>query len=103
VNAVGGPVFPREIRVGDALFRKAVIRESKPGVIEQYREAIEENSRHLLVKSDWTWLIDHSDDVNPDMGGSTAPIRHFFADHPLAPFVALGAVGLLVFAAARSS
>jgi hypothetical protein len=101
VNASGALVFPPEILLGDARFRKAVIRESKPGAIEQYREVLEESSQHLLVRSDGTWIIDHSDDVNPDMGGPTAPIRHFFADHPLAPVAAIGVIGLALFAASR--
>jgi hypothetical protein len=96
-------VFPDRIHLGGVLFRKAVIREAKPGVIEQYREAVEDNSRHLLVRSDGTWIIDHSDDVNPDMGDLSAPLRHYVADHPSAPYAILGLAALLVYAAYRSA
>src|SRR6185437_10076267 len=75
--------FPNEVRVDAAFFRRAKWKEPKPGVVEQYREAVETNSRHLLTLEDGRWTIDHVDDVNPDMGDVTAPVRHFVADHPV--------------------
>ena len=75
--------FPDEVQVNGVPFRRTNWKEAKPGVVEQYREAVETNSRHLLVLEDGRWIIDHVDDVNPDMGDVTAPVRHFVADHPV--------------------
>jgi hypothetical protein len=75
--------FPDEVQVNGVLFRRAKWKEAKPGVVEQYRQAVERSSRHLLVSGDGRWIIDHVDDINPDMGDATAPMRHFVADHPL--------------------
>jgi hypothetical protein len=75
--------FPDEVWVDGLRFRRAKWQEAKPGVVEQYREAVETNSRHLLVFADGRWVIDHADEVNPDMGDATAPARHFVADHPI--------------------
>jgi hypothetical protein len=75
--------YPEEIHVHGKRFCRAKWREAKAGVVDQYREAVETNSQHLLVLSDGRWIIDHTDDVNPDMGDATAPARHFVADHPV--------------------
>lgn len=83
VDAWGRLHYPDDITVNGRPYRKAGWREEKAGVIEQYREAVKVNSHHLHVLADGTWLIDHTDDVNPDMGDATAPARHFFADHPV--------------------
>jgi hypothetical protein len=37
-------------------------------VVAQYREDVPHNSLHLMVKSDGTWSIDHTDDANPEQG-----------------------------------
>jgi hypothetical protein len=103
-DVYGRRVYPEEVSANGRLFRRAKWRESKPGVIDQYREAVEENSQHLLVMANGRWVIDHTDDVNPDMGDVTAPARHFVADHPagqglaalaLAAGVCLLAVGVV--------
>jgi len=45
------------------------------------------------VLADGRWTINHTDDVNPDLGDATAPARHFVADHPVGQ--ALGALALV--------
>lgn len=75
--------FPDEVQVNGVQFRRAKWKEAKPGVVEQYRQAVERSSRHLLVFGDGRWIIDHVDEINPDMGDDTAPVRHFVTDHPL--------------------
>lgn len=37
-------------------------------VVAQYREDVDHHSMHLLVKADGTWLIEHTDDANPERG-----------------------------------
>lgn len=37
-------------------------------VVAQYREDVDHNSMHLLVKADGTWIIEHTDDANPERG-----------------------------------
>jgi hypothetical protein len=91
-DAYGRMSFPPQIRANGSVFRQAVWREPKPGVVAQYREAVETNSRHLFVLADGRWIINHTDDVNPDMGDATAPARHFVADHPLGQ--GLAAIGI---------
>lgn len=78
--------FPDVVRVAGAVFRKAVMKQPYDGVIEQYREDVAKNSRHLKVFADWTWCIDHVDEDNPDRG---RPVQHFFNDHPLGALAAL--------------
>lgn len=79
--------LPEVVQLDGAIFRKAVLKQSYDGVIEQYREDVVKNSRHLKVFADGTWHIDHVDDDNPDRG---RPIQHFFNDHPLGPLVGAG-------------
>jgi hypothetical protein len=78
--------FPDVVRITGAVFRKAVMRQSYDGVVEQYREDVAKNSRHLKVLKNGTWVIDHVDLDNPDRG---RPVQHFFNDHPLGPLAAL--------------
>lgn len=37
-------------------------------VVAQYREDVDHNSMHLFVKADGTWIIEHTDDANPERG-----------------------------------
>lgn len=95
--------FPDEVLVGGVRFRKAVWRQPYDDVVEQYREAAARDSAHLKVFADGTWVIDHVDADNPDMG---RPVEHFFNDHPLGKLlkvVAPAAVaGLLVYGLATA-
>jgi hypothetical protein len=95
--------FPDVVWFAGASFRKAVIKQGYDGVVEQYREDVEKNSRHLKVRADGTWCIDHVDEDNPDRG---RPIQHFFNDHPLGPLAALALLvggGVLVVRAMASA
>lgn len=101
------PDFPDEVWLGDRLFRKAQWRQSYDGVLEQYREAVAQNSAHMKVYANGVWEIDHIDEDNPDMG---RPVEHFFNDHPLGKFlkaaatvVVIGAGAALVGAAVGSA
>ena len=92
----GSMCFPDQISVGERKFRKAVLQEQKPGVVEQYREFVAENSFHLYVMGDGSWTIAHRDDVNPDIGGVPAAVKHFVVDHPLGQALAVAGVCLIV-------
>lgn len=37
-------------------------------VVAQYREDVDHHSMHLLVRADGTWIIEHTDDANPERG-----------------------------------
>ena len=89
------PSFPDEILLGDRLFRKAKWRQEYEGVIEQYREAVVQDSGHMKVYANGVWEIDHVDEDNPDMG---RPVEHFFNDHPVGK--AIKVVGVFALAAA---
>jgi hypothetical protein len=74
------PNFPESVRVGRAIFRKAVWQQPYEGVVVQYRQDVERNSAHLKVYADGTFRVDHVDEDNPDHG---RPVQHFFNDHPV--------------------
>lgn len=87
--------FPEVIEIEGQAFTRAIRKQPYEGVIEQYRAAVPRDSAHLLVLEDGSYLIDHVDEYNPDMG---APLRHWVVDHPRgkATIVAgLGVVGLV--------
>jgi hypothetical protein len=92
-DAHGRRAYPEQVTLNGKLFRRAKWREEKPGVVDQYREAVEKHSQHLYALADGRWIIDHADDVNPDLGDVTAPARHFVTDHPVGR--ALGALALV--------
>jgi hypothetical protein len=94
--------FPDEVCVEGRLFRKARWKQPYDGVVEQYREAVQRKSMHLMVYADGSWAIRHSDGDNPDMG---RPVEHLLNDHPVGAavkgFVAIA--GVLVLVAGVSS
>jgi hypothetical protein len=47
-----------------------------PGVVAQYREAVEANALHMKVHKDGTFVIDHVDQVNP----AYDPVGHALKD-----------------------
>jgi hypothetical protein len=79
-----------------ARFNKARWKAPYDGVVEQYREAVPQNSMHLKVRADGTWILDHIDNDNPDMGRE---VQHFINDHPVGQFIkgaaTVAAVGFL--------
>lgn len=46
-------------------------------VVAQYREDVDHDSMHLMVKADGTWIIEHTDDANPERG---LVLEHTFRD-----------------------
>lgn len=55
-------------------------------VAAQYREDVDHNSMHMMVRQDGTWIIEHTDDANPERG---LVLEHTFRDVIQTP---LGAV-----------
>lgn len=55
-------------------------------VVAQYREDVDHHSMHLMVKADRTWIVEHTDDANPERG---LVLEHTFRDVIQTP---LGAV-----------
>jgi hypothetical protein len=97
------PAFPERITLNGRSFRKAWWRQPYDGVVEQYREEQARNSMHLKVRNDGTWIVDHIDEDNPDLG---RPIEHFFSDHPVGKFlkvaVPVGVIGTALFLGVRA-
>ena len=91
----GVMLFPNEFTLDGRTFRKAVLKEQKPNVVEQYREHVAKHSFHLYVMADGSWTIDHRDEVNPDIGGAAAAVEHFVVDHPLGQALAVCGVCIL--------
>jgi len=86
--------FPEAIEIDGQTFYRAVRKQPYDNVIEQYRAAVPRDSAHLLVLNDGSYIIDHVDEYNPDMGH---PLRHWVVDHPrgMATIVlGAGALGL---------
>lgn len=61
-----------------------------PGVVAQYREAVDYDAMHLLVYRDGSFEIGHLDEANPDMGHV---LEHAVLDAPLGTTIACGAIG----------
>lgn len=63
------PDFPELVTVLDRTFRRSTTWAAPtPGVVAQYREDVDRNSLHLLVHADRSWVVEHSDDANPERG-----------------------------------
>lgn len=92
-----GDEFPPSIEIDGKVFNRAIRQQPYDGVIAQYREAVPRDSMHLLVMQDGTWVIDHVDEYNPDMGH---PVRHFIIDHPAGKSLLVAGVGVLGVAGA---
>ena len=67
-----GMSFPLEVAVNGRRFRRAEWSWPYPGVRAQYREAVPRSSMHLFVLQDWTWVVPHVDEANPDQGSLLA-------------------------------
>ena len=94
----GLSTFPEVIELDGVRFRRAIWRQTYPGVVAQYREDKSGSSRHLMVNADGTWSIDHVDAVNPDHGPVDA-VLHFLIDHPVGNLAALG-LGIMAIGSA---
>lgn len=69
--------FPPHVVVLGRPFTRATWAAPRRLVVEQYREDVDRGAMHLLVKADGTWIIDHTDDANPDRG---LLLEHTFRD-----------------------
>lgn len=83
--------FPEAIEIDGQVFTRAIRKQPYEGVIEQYRAAVPRDSAHLLVLEDGTYVIDHVDEYNPDMG---APLRHWVVDHPRGKATIVAGLGI---------
>lgn len=84
---------PDTIEHDGARFRRARWRRKYPGVVDQYREDVPRNSRHLFVMADGSRRVVHVDKWNPDHGYA---VSHFLGDHPAGRALrTLGAIALL--------
>jgi hypothetical protein len=92
-----GNDFPDTFEIEGHTFHRAIRQQPYEGVICQYREAVPRDSMHLLVMNDGSYVIDHVDHYNPDMG---APVRHFLIDHPAGKPLLVAGVGILGVAGA---
>jgi len=91
-----GQDFPDHFEIDGHTFHRAIRTQPYEGVLAQYREAVPRDSMHLLVMGD-TYVIDHVDSYNPDMG---FPVRHFLIDHPAGKPLLIAGVGILGVAGA---
>lgn len=88
--------FPETVLIAGRTFKRST-KWAAPLrlVVAQYREDVDRNSMHLLVKADGTWAIEHTDDANPERG---LVLEHTLRDviqTPLgAVLFAVGVVGL---------
>lgn len=69
--------YPETVSLAGRVFKRARWAQRKRFVVAQYREDVPHDSMHLLVRSDGTWVIDHTDAANPDRG---LVISHAFRD-----------------------
>lgn len=70
--------LPAAALIGGRLYRRAKWSWPRKGVVAQYREARARLSRHLYVREDGTWEVNHVDEVNPD--GPGGALAHFWRD-----------------------
>jgi hypothetical protein len=84
--------YPDAIEIEGHHFNRAIRQQAYQDTVAQYRESVARDSMHLLVLTNGTWVIDHVDEYNPDMGH---PIRHFLVDHPKGIPVVLTGIGAL--------
>lgn len=90
------PNFPEVVQLLGRTFKRSTTWAAPlPSVVAQYREDVDRNSMHLLVHADRSWVIEHTDDANPERG---LVLEHTFRDVIQTPLGAvlftLGVVGL---------
>lgn len=69
---------PAEVSVKGRKFKRSKNTWAKKGVVAQYREDVPRNSMHMCVLRNRTYIIDHTDDANPDHPGQL--MAHFIED-----------------------
>lgn len=89
--------YPESVVLLGRTFKRARWAARRRFVAAQYREDIDHNSMHLMVRADGNWIIEHTDDANPDRG---LVLEHTLRDVIHTP---AGALGLTVVVAALSA
>lgn len=92
--------FPPSVVLLGRTFVRAKWAAPRRQVVAQYREDVDHNSLHLMVTSDGNWIIEHSDDANPDRG---LVLEHTFRDVIQTPVGALALLGTVVLVTAGIS
>lgn len=92
--------FPPEVTMLGRVFKHSKWAAPMRMVVAQYREDVPHNSMHLLVKADGTWIIEHTDDANPDRG---LVLEHAFRDVIQTPVGAIALVAGVVLLSAGVS
>jgi hypothetical protein len=69
--------FPPSVVLLGRTFKRAVWAAPRRLVVAQYREDVDRDSMHLLVRADGSWIVEHTDDANPDRG---LLLEHTFRD-----------------------
>jgi len=81
-------------------FKRAKWAAPRHLVVAQYREDIDHNSMHLMVGADGNWIIEHTDDANPDRG---LVLEHTLRDVIQTPVGAVALTGAVVLVVAGVS
>ena len=76
--------YPELAEIDGLSFIKADLTLPREGVVRQYREAVPQNSYHLMVYSDGTYELDHEDKYNPDFGSTYAQLH---LEYDVAPYL----------------
>lgn len=92
--------FPPEVVLDGRTFKRAKWAAPRRLVAAQYREDVDHDSMHLLVGADGNWIIEHTDDANPDRG---LVLEHTFRDVIQTPAGALALLGAVVLVTAGLS
>jgi hypothetical protein len=87
------PDLPPTVHLQGRTFRQTSLALPVAGAVGHYREAVPFQSAHLVILDDGTYLIDHIDEANPDMGQAAA---HAALDAPEALTAGLAVAGLLL-------
>jgi hypothetical protein len=95
------PDFPDSVVLNGRTFKRST-KWAAPYhlVVAQYREDVDHNSLHLMVKADGTWSIDHTDDANPERG---LVLEHTFRDVIQTPLGAVLFTAAVIGAAVAAS
>jgi len=72
-----GSALPGRVTVLGTSYQRTPWAWPRSGVIAQYRETRPENSKHLFVLRGGTFIVPHTDEVNPDLG---SPLEHLVRD-----------------------
>jgi hypothetical protein len=92
--------FPPAVVLLGRVFKRTKWAAPRRLVVAQYREDVDRDSMHLMVLADGNWIIEHTDDANPDRG---LVLEHTFKDVIHTPIGALALLGVVVLASAGLS